>query len=219
MGYSANARIWESIHAMARTRRYEFPLATALRARHQGEVTGVSVCMSREMEVEYVELDLDLYSLDAGIETARMVLETAGAPAGSEFRVNRDSSERIIRFGRQEGLAIYLDGINLPDEIYETCTCDGLAVLISGELASVGGEIRGSWVGRSETSIYIYGPNAEQMFAAIEPILTVYPLCRNARVVIRHGNPALDPRTVRLPDNAGIEAARLVFKGGQHGTG
>ncbi|MEA5112649.1 MAG: hypothetical protein VB050_01335 [Geobacteraceae bacterium] len=219
MGYSANARIWESIHAMARARRYEFPLVSALNAQHLGEVMGTSVCMSREMEVEYVELDLNLYSLDAGIETARLVLETAGAPAGSEFRVRRDSGEQVIRFGVQEGLAIYLDGINLPDEIYDTCTCDGLAVLISGELASVGGEIRGSWVGRSETSIYMYGPNAEQMFAAIEPILTVYPLCRNARVVIRHGNPALNPRTVKLPENPGIDAARMIFRGGQHGTG
>lgn len=219
MGYAANARIWESIQSMARTRRYEFPLVSALRAQHLGEVTGTSTCMSRELEVEYVELDLDLYQLDAGIETARLVLESAGAPAGSEFRVKRDSGEQVIRFGRQEGLAVYLDGINLPDEVYDTCTCDGLAVLISGELASVGGEIRGSWVGRSETSIYLYGPDAEQMFAAIEPILTVYPLCRNARVVIRHGNPALDPRTVILAGNRGGDVARVLFKAGQHGTG
>jgi len=219
MGYSANARIWESIQARERARRYEFPLASALNAQRLGELTGASVCMSRELEVEYVELDLNLYRLDMGIETARMVLETAGAPAGSEFRVLRDSGEQVIRFGRQEGLAIYLDGINLPDEIYATCTCDGLAALISGELASVGSEIRGSWVGRSETSIYMYGPDAEQMFAAIEPILAVYPLCRNARAVIRHGNPDLNPRTVKLPGNPGFDAARVIFMGGRHGTG
>jgi len=219
MGYFAHARIWESIQEMARTRRYEFPLASALRAQHLGDVVGTSTCLSRELEVEFVEFDLDLYSLDAGVETARLVLETAGAPAGSEFRLLREDGERIIRFGRHEGLAVYLDGINLPDEVYNTCTCDGLAVLISGELAAVGGEIRGSWVGREETSIYMYGPNAEHMFDAIEPLLAVYPLCRNARVVVRHGNPDLNPRTVRLPWHNGVEAARMVFKSGQHGTG
>lgn len=219
MGYLANARIWESIQTMARARRYEFPLASALHAHHLGELVGTSVCMSKELEVEYVELDLNLFSLDTGIETARLVLETAGAPAGSEFRVKGGNGERIIRFGRQEGLAIYLDGINLPDTVYDTSTCDGLAVLIAGELASVEGEIRGSWVGRSETSIYIYGPNAEHMFDAIEPILAVYPLCQNARVVIRHGNPELNPRTVKLPFHHGTDAARMMFKGGQHGTG
>lgn len=218
MGY-ASARIWESIQEMARVRRYEFPLASALRAQRLGEVLGTSTCMSREREVEYVELELDLYSLDAGVETARLVLETAGAPAGSEFRLQQEGGERIIRFGRQEGLAVYLDGMNLPDEVYDTCTCDGLAFLIAGELAAAGGEIRGSWVGREETSIYMYGPNAEHMFDAIEPLLAVYPLCRNARVVIRHGNPDLNPRTVRLPFRHTTEAVRMVFKGGQHGNG
>jgi hypothetical protein len=155
--------------------------------------------MSRELEVEYVEFDLDLADLDGAVELVKRVLEEAGAPAGAEIRIGGDEAREVVLFGRKEGLAIYLDGIGLPDAVYETCSADGLAGLINGELTSGNGEIRGSWVGPDETAIYLYTPDADEMFARLEPVLLSYPLCGNARIVIRHGNPALNPRTVRLP--------------------
>ena len=130
-------------------------------------------------------------------------LEEAGAPCGSEIRFRRGDVEEVVPFGRKEGLAVYLDGINLPDKVYETCTC----------------QIRGSWVGPSETSIYMYGSDAESMFTHIEPVLATYPLCQNARVVIRHGNPDLQPRTVRFPLHENEEAVRQVYWSKGHGSG
>lgn len=211
-------RIWEPIHQAYRTIKYEIPLASALRAHGAGEITGVHSVMTGDLEVERVEFELILTDLDKSVELVKLVLEDAGAPTGSEIRFSRDEQEEIIRFGSKEGLAVYLDGINLPDVVYDTCSCDGLAALISPALTSVGGVIHGSWVGRSETSIYLYGPNAESMYSVIEPILAAYPLCQNARIVIRHGNPELQPHTVRLPfhDKAGV---RQVFWGGLQGTG
>jgi hypothetical protein len=153
--------------------------------------------------VEYVEFELDLANLGEAVELVKRVCEEAGAPAGSEIRISGDDAQEVVLFGRKEGLAIYLDGIGLSDEVYETCSADGLAWLIHGTLTKMGGEIRGSWVGPNETAIYLYGPNAEEMFTVLEPILTAYPLCRNARIVIRHGNPALHPRTVQMPRQDG----------------
>jgi hypothetical protein len=195
------------------------PLASALLEYRLGEIAGSSAVMSTEMEVEYFELELIIANLDKALEVVKLVLEEAGAPAGSEIHVTRDEREEVLFFGTKEGLAIYLDGIGLADEVYETCSCDGLAVLISGALSSVDGEIRGSWVGRSETAIYLYGPNAEIMFSTIKPILTTYPLCQNARIVIRHGNPELHPRTVRLPFHEDAGSVRQVFWGNAKGTG
>jgi len=102
-------------------------------------------------------------------------------------------------FGTQEGLAIYLDSVTLPDEVYQNAGINELADQIVASISPLGGEIRGSWMGPTETSIYIYGPDAEALFAQIEPLLRAYPLCQNARIVVRHGKPSRGPRTVRLP--------------------
>jgi hypothetical protein len=202
MGNFVTVRIWEPIWEQSRTTRYEMPLRTVLRSYNLGEVIDRSSAMNRELEVEYVEFDLELADLGEALELVKRVFEEAGAPAGSEIRIGGGEARDVIFFGRNEGLAIYLDGIGLPDAVYETCTADGLAGLMYGTLTSLGGEIRGSWVGPNETAIYLYGPDAEEMFAGLEPILAAYPLCGNARVVIRHGNPALNPRTVRMPPPA-----------------
>lgn len=219
MSHYAHVRIWEPIQRASRVTRYEAPLASALLSHRLGEVAGSSAVMTREMEIEYVEFELILVNLDKALEMVKLVLEEAGAPAGSEIRFRRDEKDEVLAFGRKEGLAIYLDGIGLPDEAYETCSCDGLAFLISPALSSVDGEIRGSWVGRSETSIYVYGANAETMFSTIKPLLDTYPLCQNARIVIRHGNPELHPRTVRLPFHEETENVRQVFWRSAHGHG
>ncbi len=219
MGYFVVVRIWESIPPASRISRYVAPLSAALISHRLGDVVGWSTRMSAELEIESVEFDLDLVNLDEGVNIAKLLLEESGAPAGSELRIEQGGEEKIIPFGKKEGLAIYLDGINLPDSVYERCTCDSLAFQINGALTSVEGEIRGSWVGRNETAIYIYGPNAEIMFSAIEPFLTSYPLCQNSRIVIRHGNPELNSRTVRLPFHEGGEEVQQVFWGGQSGSG
>jgi hypothetical protein len=198
---------------------YEAPLASALLSHRLGELAGTSVVMNSEMEIEYVEFELILVNHDKALQLVKLVLEEAGVPAGSEIRSEREEGLEILPFGRKEGIAIYLDGIGLPDEVYEKCSCDGLAFLIAGALSSVDGEIRGSWVGRSETAIYLYGPNAETMFSTIKPMLTTYPLCQNARVVIRHGNPELHPQTVRLPFHEDSDKVRQVFWGNAQGTG
>jgi hypothetical protein len=213
-----NVRIWEPVPQQARFNRYEVPLMSVLRAYKLGDIIGRGAQLNMELEIEFAELELEIDNLDEGIDMVKRVLEQAGAPAGSEFRFLLDGNETVIPFGKQEGLAIYLDGVNLPDDVYETCNINELAGLISGGLSSAGAEIRGSWVGRNETSLYIYGPSAETIYETIEPALSAYPLCRNARIVIRHGNPNLNPRIVRLPRDAKAEAGRMVFFGKKAGS-
>ena len=116
----------------------------------------------------------------------------------SELRFDRDGREIVLPFGTQEGLAIYLDGVNPLDAVYQSTNINELADQISEKISPVGGSIRGSWVGPTETSIYIYEPSAETILAQLEPLLRSYALCQNARIMVRHGNPSLGTRTVRL---------------------
>lgn len=196
--YRVNARIWEPVQPMDRIVRYEDPLDAALGRNHLGEISGEGCQSSDEKEIEFVDIDLELANLDSALDLVRQVLEDAGAPAGSELRFERDGEEVAVPFGQQEGVAIYLDGVSLPDEIYEQCDLDDLAEMIGDALLG-SGEIRGAWAGTEETALYIYGPDAETTFSMLKPLLHSHPLCQNARVVIRHGNPSLNPTSVRIP--------------------
>jgi hypothetical protein len=45
------------------------------------------------------------------------------------------------------------------------------------------GEIQSYWEGSSETALYLYGDNAEEMKRLISDFMNSYPLCKGARVV------------------------------------
>jgi hypothetical protein len=199
MGHFVEVTIWEPILPLDRGERYEDPLATALHEHGLGEVTGGGTRLTAEKEISLINIDLDLANLDVAVPLVKKVLVSARAPAGSELRYQRGGQEIVETFGTCEGLAVYLDGVGLSDAVYDECDINELADQILEVLIPLGGEMRGAWMGPTETSIYLYGPSADEVFEALEPILTAYPLCQNARVVIRHGNPKLGPRTVRLP--------------------
>ncbi len=98
-----------------------------------------------------------------------------------------------------EAVLVYLDGQGLPDHVYrdhDLATLeDQLAQAIQdGAL----GEFDGNEIGPAETTLFMYGPNAELLFARIESTLRGHPLCQNARVVIRYGDPGANQREIKL---------------------
>lgn len=198
-GFFVNARLWEPIQPIDRGDRYEDPLQEALEKEGLGEVTGGGSLLGNNGEIEYVDIDMELVSTD-GIEVVKAALEAAGAPAGSLLLYERDGEHVEVGFGRTQGLAIYLDGVGLPDQVYEQSNIDDLADMIIVALGNGAlGEIHGSWQGPERTAIYIYGRSAEEMFAAVEKVLRDYPLCQNAIVVIGHGRSSPNPREVVIP--------------------
>ncbi len=50
----------------------------------------------------------------------------------------------------------------------------------------------------TSATFYMYGPDAEQLFAGIEPTLRSDPRCRNARIEIRRGGPGSIVREFRI---------------------
>jgi hypothetical protein len=121
------ARLWEPIQPLDRADRYEDPLDAALSAKGWGEVTGGGSQLTEHNEIEFVEIDLELANLGEAVDLVQRVLEQAGAPVGSELRFDRDGSEIVLPFGTQEGLANYLDGVTLPDEVYQSTNINELA--------------------------------------------------------------------------------------------
>ena len=192
------ATIWEYILPLNRGERYEDPLDLALEG--LGQVVGGGSQLSDECGIEFVDIEVELANLDNALEIVKATLERQGAPRGSQLRITEKEKERIVEFGLCECVAVFLDGMGLPDEVYASTDINELADQLFAVLEKDGlGEIRGSWSGPKETAIFIFGPNAENLYSGIEPILRSYPLCQNARVVLRHGKPSLDPREIRLP--------------------
>jgi hypothetical protein len=198
--HAVSVRLAESIQPVNRGERYEEPLGEALAEHELGAVTGGGSQLSAEGEIRFVRLDLQLANLDRAVTLVRRVVEEAGAPIGSTIEFEDDGRAETIEIGTHQAVAIYLDGASLPDEVYEQSDVNVLAGAIGAALENgTLGELRDYWEGSTETALYLYGPNAERVFAAVEPVLRGYPLGQNARVVIRPGTKGAEPREIRIP--------------------
>ena len=109
-----------------------------------------------------------------------------------------DSAAGAAAAHHSQAVLIYLDGTGLSDEIYAECDVSTLEDQIIAAVAGVG-EYDGNEFRETETVLFVYGADAEAAFAALEPTLRSYPLCRNARVEIRKGGPGAAQRELRLP--------------------
>lgn len=162
---------------------YEDPIIELLAARNYGEVTGGGTMQEKTGELLYCDIEIllhDTKNLSAVVEDIREEFEKLGAPKGSKIHVEK--TEQTIDFGKQEGLAIYLDGVNLPADVYKECDSNYVLSEIS-RLIGYDGDIVRYWQGNTETALYFYGASYAGMNAAIADFVNTYPLCRGARIV------------------------------------
>jgi hypothetical protein len=190
------ARVYEHIEPMDRGDRYEDPLQAILEKMGIGRITGGGSQLDELGSITYADVEIELADVDEGLRIVAETLEAAGAPQGSELI--RASDNRVLReFGKVQCLAIYLDGTSLPDEVYANLDFEAVVA----EIAAAAGDdsYRGFWQGPEETGMFFFGPDADAMFARVEPVLRRLPIGQNARVVLRHGKPSLNPREIRMP--------------------
>lgn len=160
---------------------YEDPLNDILQAAGTGEVTGGGTMLGTEGEIEFCDLEITVpEATDAVIAVIREALERLGTPKGSTLIWNDGESE--LEFGTFEGLAVYLTGTDLPDEVYQQSDVNVVYDEL-GRLAGDEGRVVSHWQGPRETALYLYGRSADAMLARIRPFLDTYPLCKKARIV------------------------------------
>ena len=174
------ARLNDRAQPMDRGERYEDPLDAFLKANGLGEVSGGGTQLLETGEIEYCEVEIQLTSLAPEVlEAVAQQLQSAGAPKGSVL-THSDGAE--LPLGRQEGLAVYLNGTDLPDETYRDCDVNFVFSefdrLLKGQ-----GAVHSYWQGPTETALYVYGASYEGMQAALAEFIANYPLCAQARVV------------------------------------
>jgi len=109
-------------------------------------------------------------------------LTKAGAPKGSVLQFTEKGLERKIPFGRLEGLAIYLNGTELPEQVYKNCdinvVCDRTKELLGNH-----GSRWSHWQGPTETALYYYGNSFDEMRRLIAGFVAEYPLCAKSRII------------------------------------
>lgn len=157
----------------------EDALAQVLGAHSIGEICGGGSLLTDGGEVS--ECDIEIIATDTSpqaIEHIISFLERALAPKGSKLRIG----DQVTLFGKHEGLALYLNGTDLPDEVYENSdinhVVDQLAKLLGQE-----GMMHSHFDGETETALYYYGSNFNTMHQLIKPFIDSYPLCQQCRVV------------------------------------
>lgn len=160
---------------------FEDPLSDLLQAAGIGEVTGGGTMLGEQGEIEFCDLEIMVpEATDAVLGAIREALEGLGAPKGSRLIWNDGANE--LEFGTFEGLAVYLNGTDLPDAVYEQSDASFVHEEF-GRLVGSEGRVVSHWHGPRETALYLYGRSAKTMLARIRSFLDSYPLCDKARIV------------------------------------
>ena len=176
------ARLNARVQPIDRGDFFEDPLGDILRAEGIGDVTGGGTQLADEPAgIEFCDLEILLNkTTPEALALITEQLERLGVPKGSKLIVEAEENREIL-FGTQEGLAVFINGVDLPDEVYESCPFDEFVDEMN-KLMGEHGAYKGHWNGSRETGVYCYGPSFEAMKAAIEPFVATYPLCAGARV-------------------------------------
>ena len=181
VGEMVIARLNARAQPLDRGEVFEDPLSDILQAAGIGEVTGGGTLLGEEGEIEFCDLEIMVpEATDAVLGAIREALKGLGAPKGSRLIWNDGANE--LKFGTFEGLAVYLNGTDLPDAVYEQSDASFVYEEL-GRLVGSEGRVVSHWGGPRETALYLYGRSAATMLARIRPFLDTYPLCDKARIV------------------------------------
>ena len=160
---------------------YEEPLDEKLKAMGIGEVTGGGTQLADEPDgIAFCEVEIAVNDpSDANLNAIAEALEGLGAPKGSKLQVEGKPDRA---FGKAEGMAIFINGFDLPDEVYANADINEVIETLD-ECLGDAGAFRGYWEGSRETALYFYGDSFDGMTKATADYVAATPLCERARIV------------------------------------
>lgn len=161
----------------------EDALEEILSAKALGEVTGGGTMQMASGEISSCDIELDLLGNQPETLAALTdILNKIGIARGSKIIWQTETgSNKEIPVGTLEGLALYLNGTDLPEEVYATCNINEVIQQLETRLEKIG-SLYSWWEGPENTALYFYGTSYSKMLAAIEPFLQEHPLCQKSTV-------------------------------------
>mgnify|MGYP003436708781 CR=1 FL=1 len=161
---------------------YEDTLDEILIANNIGEVSGGGTMQEKSGEISFCDVEIKLNGTEIDkiiINNIIEKLESFGAPKGSFLTIEK--TQEKINFGQLEGIGIYLDGINLPKNVYEECDINFVITEIH-RLTETEYIVNRNWENETGTALYFYGESFEKMKTQIKNFVENYPLCENCRI-------------------------------------
>lgn len=148
-----------------------------------GVVDGGGTLMFPSGEVRNCDIELYLRRNDPEtIQRLAELVERMGVAKGSRLLCKNAAGEPEERpVGTLEGMAVYLNGADLPPEVYRQCDINYVIEQLSDCLEGLGA-LYSWWEGPRDTALYFYGPSFQAMTEAVRDFLDTYPLCQKCRV-------------------------------------
>jgi hypothetical protein len=161
--------------------RFEDPLVDLLEKKiRKLSVTGGGTLMEAGGEPSKCDIDLTFKgNADEALQLIIGTLTSLGAPIGSTARIG--GKDTAVPFGSTEGIGVYLNGTDLPDEVYRTSDVNELIARLREGLGDAG-DMYSYWQGPTETALYFYGPSANRMRERMSVVLQTHPLAQRCRV-------------------------------------
>lgn len=142
-----------------------------------GEITGAGTLQMPTGEVEKCDISMVIYKnrLNPFIS---LVKRLDIIPKGSKLIINEEETP----IGTAQGMAIYLNGTELPEEVYKNNDTNQLIEQLDTALNGLANRLS-HWEGPTETALYYYGKDYIKMKKAILPVLKNHPLGEKSRSV------------------------------------
>lgn len=175
----ATLNLKAKIDPATREKLYENMIDKVLSRKKIGYLDGGGTLVDADGMICECDVELIYYS-DCEQEFVEL-FKKIPCPKGSKLIYGHDG-ENEIPVGNLEGLGLYLNGTDLPDEVYQSCDInvlyEKLVVALKDDIAFFGNSR-----GAKETALFFYGDSFVQMKALIQPIVDTYPLCQKCRIV------------------------------------
>lgn len=159
-----------------RVEMFEEKLEKALTDADAGELLGGGTFQLNTGEIKTCDIELNVKEewFDKVIDFIKQIRII---PKGSKIICGEDT----IEIGSLEGMAIYLNGVELPAEVYQS---NDINVLISclDNAMNNRGVLYSWWEGSKETALYFYGNSFDEMKNSTQAVIEKHPLCQMCRI-------------------------------------
>lgn len=157
----------------------EDALQLYLEQKEIGEVTGGGTTQNQDGEIE--SCDIQIYLNDENEDDIKWLvdlLNKIGIPKGSVLQIDSDYE---IEVGTLEGLACYLNGTDLPADVYQTCDINYAIEQLELSIKNTG-RMYSYWESNKYTALYFYGTSFCDMKKKMKAFIESYPLCQKCRI-------------------------------------
>lgn len=157
---------------------YEDTLNSTLKKCKIGSVVGGGTSLSQDYVPDNCDVEIDCRP--EKLDELKMILSKLPLPKGSRL-IFDDESEADIPLGDLDGVGVYLNGTDLPKEVYAKCD---LNTIVGDLISAMQSELLlfDYWHGKHETALYFYGNSFDAMKSAVESYAATCPLFEKSHI-------------------------------------